>query len=169
MVSFSGFPDHQHDHVACIDGALDVADRLCRDRGARLTDLRREVLAQVWRSHQPVGAYEILARLTPTGGRAPAPPTIYRALEFLLHQGFIHRIETRNAFIGCARPEAPHAVEILVCTDCGRAAEVPDDRPLRAIKQAAADIGFAVESQTIELAGRCAECREQVDYLHARA
>ncbi len=113
----------------------------------------------VWNSHRPVGAYEILARLTPEGERGPAPPTVYRALDFLLREGFIHRIETRNAFIGCVRPEAPHVVEILVCIACGRAAELPGERPLRAIRQTAAHVGFSIESQTIELAGRCAECQ----------
>src|SRR5277367_4850296 len=83
------FPRHGHDHASCVDEAIAAADRVCVASGARLTDLRRQVLELVWRSHQPVGAYEILERLAADSGRRAAPPTVYRALDFLLEQGLV--------------------------------------------------------------------------------
>lgn len=153
------FPAHAHDHEACVVDALAAAERVCADRGSRLTTLRRRVLELVWRSHKPVGAYDLLGELT-RGGRRAAPPTVYRALQFLLDQGLVHRIESRNAFIGCSHPEDRHVVEILLCEECGRAAELPDDQIAGAVRAAAKKMGFEVQRQTIEVTGLCADCRK---------
>src|SRR5919204_1424092 len=99
----SPFQAASHDHDSCIDRALDRAAQLCEERGARLTALRREVLALVWRGHEPVGAYAILEALRRSHPGA-APPTVYRALDFLIEHGLIHRIESLNAYVGCSRP-----------------------------------------------------------------
>ena len=89
-----------HDHRACVDEALDGAVELCRKRGARLTGTRQRILELVWAGHRPVGAYELLAALG-RDGQPAAPPTVYRALDFLVDQGLVHRIESLNAFVGC--------------------------------------------------------------------
>ncbi|HUN51901.1 MAG TPA: Fur family transcriptional regulator [Candidatus Sulfotelmatobacter sp.] len=155
----AGFPRRGHNHASCVDDAVAAADRVCAQNGTRLTELRRQVLELVWRSHEPVGAYAILEHLAVDSGRRPAPPTVYRALDFLLEQGLVHRIESRNAFFGCTRPGEKHLFEILLCTDCGRAAEVPGDRVTRAVKFSAAALGFEVDRQTVEVMGRCRDCR----------
>jgi Fur family transcriptional regulator, zinc uptake regulator len=144
-----------HDHESCVGAALDRAAALCARRGARLTDLRRRVLELVWRGHEPVGAYDVLARM----GRA-APPTVYRALDFLIDQGLVHRIESLNAYVGCDRPDAAHASQFLICSGCGATAELDDDALAAAATRRAAQLGFAVERQTVELRGRCPRCRE---------
>jgi Fur family zinc uptake transcriptional regulator len=154
------FPDHAHDHASCVAEALATADRICGQRGVRLTALRRRVLELVWHSHRPVGAYDLLGELA-RGGRRAAPPTVYRALQFLLDQGLVHRIESRNAFIGCAHPEDRHVVEIMLCLQCGRAAELPDDRIASAVRNAAKRLGFEVQRQTIEVTGLCAACQAE--------
>src|SRR5215470_19039883 len=97
------FRTERHDHESCVEMALDRAATLCGERGARLTELRRNVLALVWEGHEPVGAYHILDALRRRHPGA-APPTVYRALEFLGEQGLIHRIESLNAYVGCDRP-----------------------------------------------------------------
>jgi Fur family zinc uptake transcriptional regulator len=154
------FPRRGHDHAHCIDDALAAANRVCEQSGARLTELRQRVLELVWRSHAPIGAYDIMDRLSDGSGRRAAPPTVYRALDFLLEQGLVHRIESRNAFIGCSRPGEMHVIEILLCADCGRAAEVPDERIARAVKASADRLGFEVHRQTVEVSGRCQDCRK---------
>ena len=154
-----GFRPKGHDHADCASAALEAAERLCVRRGARLTEIRRRVLELVWRSHQPVGAYAILERLGRERGRV-APPTVYRALEFLIAHGLVHRIASRNAFIGCAHPDRDHIGQFLVCSDCGSAAELDDRRIDRAIRSGAEAAGFAVERPVIELAGRCPNCRD---------
>ena len=152
------FRPRGHDHAGCRAGALEAAERLCARRGARLTEIRRRVLELVWRSHQPVGAYAILERLGHERGRV-APPTVYRALDFLIAHGLAHRIASLNAYIGCARPESEHIGQFLVCSDCGSAAELDDRRIDRAVRSGAEAAGFAVERPVIELAGRCPNCR----------
>ena len=147
-----------HDHRRCVAEALDKAEALCRDRGARLTKLRRRVLELVWTGHAPVGAYEVLNHLSRERARA-APPTVYRALEFLLDQGLVHRIESLNAFVGCPDPDETHSGQFLICRDCGTAAETHDADINRAIARRAAALGFAVEHKTVELRGLCSACR----------
>lgn len=152
------FPKRGHDHGSCVDAALAAAAQVCAASGQVLTPLRRRVLELVWSSHQPIGAYAILDRLK-DDGRSAAPPTVYRALDFLLEQGLIHRIESLNAFVGCLNPGDDHLVQFLICTSCGTAAEVADERVAVAISRSAIDRGFALEARVIELSGLCVNCR----------
>jgi Fur family transcriptional regulator, zinc uptake regulator len=156
----SGGPihDHGHDHAACVDEALDRAAALCEQRGARLTDLRRQVLELVWRGHAPVGAYEILGAMQ-DGQRGAAPPTVYRALEFLMEQGLVHRIESLNAYVGCSRPERAHVSQFLICKQCGCAAELDDKSIADSVLRRAKQLGFTIERQTIEVRGLCPSCQ----------
>lgn len=147
-----------HDHRACVASALAAAERLCARQGVRLTPIRRRVFELVWSSHAPIGAYDLLRRLSQEHARA-APPTVYRALDFLLAQGLIHRIESLNAFVGCADPGEAHAGQFLICDGCGAAAEMEDQAIDRAISRSAAEHGFAVERKTVEVRGRCPACR----------
>jgi Fur family transcriptional regulator, zinc uptake regulator len=147
-----------HDHDHCVDEALLRAETLCTAHGARLTELRRAVLELVWRGHEPVGAYALLDALKQSHPNA-APPTIYRALEFLAEHGLIHRIESRNAYIGCDHPERPHAGQFLICAKCSNAAEIDDPSVTRALSKSASGFGFAITRQTVELSGLCPSCR----------
>lgn len=149
-----------HDHSHCVHDALATADRLCAESGARLTPLRRRVLELVWDSHRPLGAYELLNQLTAEGHK-PAPPTVYRALDFLLEQKLIHRIASRNAFVGCSHPGAAHAGYFLLCEACGNAEEIADNSGLAsAVDTAARTAQFQIHSQTLELTGLCRHCTE---------
>jgi Fur family zinc uptake transcriptional regulator len=160
------FPSPAHDHEDCIRTALDAAASHCERQGARFTSLRRRVLELVWNSHEPVGAYALLDTLK-TEGHAAAPPTVYRALDFLIDQGLVHRLERLNAFVGCPRPDSSHSAHFLICTDCGRAAEMRDDPSLDAALQRAADAqGFTVSRRTIEVEGLCPDCRKRLDETH---
>lgn len=153
----AAFGTHSHDHRRCIAEALDKAATLCADNGARLTELRRRVLELVWRSHEPIGAYAVLEQLRRERGGA-APPTVYRALDFLLGQGLIHRIESRNAYIGCPMPDRDHNSQFLICTECGGVAEIDDPRIDAALARSAAAKGFTVQHLTVELQGSCPGC-----------
>ncbi len=148
-----------------LEAALDRAAESCAARGAQLTELRRQVLRLVLASPQPLGAYALLDQLRATRPGA-APPTVYRALDFLQEQGLVHRVERLNAFVGCAGPE-PHAHcghghdhphQFLICGRCGATAEICDDRVARAVAEAAQAVGFAPIRTTVEVEGRCAVC-----------
>lgn len=154
------FSASTHDHRHCVDNALDAAALLCERRGVKLTALRRRVLELVWEGHQPTGAYAILDVLRAEDGKA-APPTVYRALEFLHAHGLVHRIESLNAYIGCVRPNHPHAGQFLICESCGAAAELHDEGIDKAIARGAGQLGFRALRQTVEVAGLCPECQRK--------
>ncbi len=154
-------PHHAHDHDRCVTDALDAAEQLCSREGVRFTSLRKRVLELVWQSHRPLGAYDILDTLAREDGRRAAPPTVYRALDFLLEQGLVHRIASLNAFIGCNSPEHRHQGQFLICRNCHVAREL--DQPLihRAIDESAKAVNFSVEGETVEITGLCSQCKEE--------
>jgi len=150
------FHTHQHEH--CVHDALAAAEALCAKRGVRLTAIRKRVLELVWASHQPLGAYAILDKLTAEGHK-PAPPTVYRALEFLLEQGLIHRIASLNAFLGCIHPSKQHLACFFICQHCGNAEELAESQTLQQeIQRRAVDLGFSIQQSILEVAGWCKQC-----------
>ena len=155
----AAFPARGHDHGSCISEALDLAETACRERGLRFTDIRRRVLEIVWNRHAPIGAYEILDELQAAQGRA-APPTVYRALDFLVEHGFVHKIESLNAFVGCGQPGGDHTGQFLICGECRQVGEIDDPDIAALIAMKAATIGFSVSRQTIEVEGVCRHCAE---------
>ncbi|HEX6958371.1 MAG TPA: Fur family transcriptional regulator [Ferrovibrio sp.] len=151
--------DPNHDHAACISDALARAEVHCTDIGAKLTPIRRRVLELIWQSHKPAGAYDLLAQLGGEGQKV-APPTVYRALDFLIEQGLVHRVESLNAFIGCTEPGHAVQQEIFICRNCGTATEINDPELGRRIQQDALTLGFTVERQAIEVVGLCRDCQQ---------
>jgi|AACY02.17.fsa_nt_gi Fur family zinc uptake transcriptional regulator len=151
------FADPEHDHAHCVIGAMASAETICRVRGARLTGQRRRVLEIIWKSHVPIGAYDILAALSPDE-RAVAPPTVYRALEFLQAHGLVHKIESLKAYVGCQHPGHDHVGQFLICQDCGNAAEIDDPAIERAIQGRADAAGFHIAETTLEVRGLCPSC-----------
>lgn len=149
----------QHDHGHCIHDALEEARQICASRGVRLTELRAQVLEFVWQSHKPLGAYALMEMLAAASTRRVAPPTVYRALEFLLEQGLIHRINALNAFIGCPSPRLRHQNHFLICRHCGVAIELANSQLSGLINQCAEQAGFSVDSQSLEVMGTCPSCR----------
>jgi len=154
------FPAPDHDHDRCSAEALAHAEALCAKRGERLTAMRRKVLEALAASHKPLGAYELI-ELVATQGPRPAPITIYRALDFLTAQGFVHRIESRNAFLACINNHASGApVVFLICEHCGAVGEAASGAVAESLNAAAKSAGFTPKSPVIEISGVCAHCRE---------
>ncbi|RAI41112.1 transcriptional repressor [Rhodoplanes roseus] len=152
------FPSPDHDHARCSASVLAHAETLCKERQERLTPMRRQVLSVLAGSHKPLGAYEILEMVVPEGPR-PAPITVYRALDFLIAQGLVHRIESRNAFLACSHSHATGArVAFLICERCGAVGEAPAAGIADAIAAAAETMGFTPKISVIEVTGVCAHC-----------
>ncbi|MCB4824721.1 Fur family transcriptional regulator [Roseicella aerolata] len=154
--------------AAPVETRLDRAAALCARRGAQLTALRREVLRLVLEADHPIGAYALLDRLKASRAGA-APPTVYRALDFLVEQGLIHKVERLNAFIGCAdaldHPEDcgcgeahDHPHQFLICRRCGATAEISDPGVALALARAVRAAGFQPGRATVEIEGTCARC-----------
>ncbi|PUB18762.1 transcriptional repressor [Yoonia sediminilitoris] len=145
----------KHDHSTCVASALRAADAACAQRNVHLTPVRRRVLEILLESHAAMGAYDVLSRLD-AEGLGSKPPVAYRALAFLVAQGFVHRIERLNAFIACAHPGAAHDPAFMICRGCGKVAEALARQPLG---PEAADSGFQVEQTVIEAEGLCPGCQ----------
>lgn len=149
---------------AALAARLDRAAAACARQGAQLTELRRVVLGLVLAAEAPLTAYQLLDRLKDTR-RTAAPPTVYRALQFLMAQGLVHRIERLNAFIPCADCGAEaghlHPVQFLICRRCGRVAEIEDGAVASALARAAERQGFHPGTMVVEVEGTCADCAAQ--------
>ncbi len=154
-----------------LDAALERAEQHCAARGAKLTALRRQVLGLILESRVPLGAYALLDRLKPTHPGA-APPTVYRALEFLTENRLVHRIERLNAFIGCRvgcsdacahhghDHDHAHAAQFLICGRCGAVEEIEDEGVGAALAAASRRAGFRPAHATVEVEGLCRACTE---------
>ena len=136
---------------------MQLAESLCNERGVRLTSQRKAVLQMLLESEKPLSAYDLLDQMRQVL-KKPAPPTVYRALDFLLEQGLAHKIESIHAYVGCVHPEHPHASQFLICADCGEVAEVEDKTITQSLENAGKAIGFNTTHPVVELMGTCADC-----------
>jgi Fur family transcriptional regulator, zinc uptake regulator len=152
----------RHDHARCIRRALSAAEEVCTRRKVSLTPLRKRVLEIVWRAHEPIGAYQILAEIGKDREKV-GPPTVYRALEFLQDAGLVHRLDALNAFVGCDHPDEGHAAQFLICSKCHRVAEIEDPGLTRALGERARSSGFCFESGAVEIKALCDDCATGAD------
>jgi Fur family transcriptional regulator, zinc uptake regulator len=156
---------HRHDdHDGCHAGAGDMlarAEALCRDRGLQFTPLRRDVLEAVAEAGKAQGAYDIAERLSVPGKRV-APVSVYRALDFLMEQGLVHRIASRNAFIPCAHGHAPgEGVIFLICRSCGGVDEASAQDVEGSLDRTLKRAGFTPTHSILEVEGDCGACRDR--------
>lgn len=156
--------DHPHactdptHHVHDGDGYVLEVERACRQRGLRLTPIRANALRLIADAGRPIKAYDLLDRMKATHGSA-APPTVYRALDFLLEHGFVHKLSSINAYVGCHHPgAAQHAVPFLICDTCQSATELEDSRVVEMLEASAHALGFRPTAQIVEMHGQCAAC-----------
>jgi Fur family transcriptional regulator, zinc uptake regulator len=155
------FPAPDHDHGRCTADALAHAEAVCAQRSQKFTPIRRHVLGALLSSHRPLGAYEVIDELAKSMPR-PAPITVYRALDFLMANGLVHRIESRNAFIACAAHDhdVTSAVAFLICERCGMVGEIPTAAFAGELNAAARHAGFAPKLSVVEITGICANCQK---------
>lgn len=150
---------HSHHHGNA-DSFIAAVELAAEARGLRLTPLRREVLELIAAMGKPVKAYDLLDQLREKHGNA-APPTVYRALDFLLEHAFIHKLESINAYVSCHHPAEAHQVPFLICDSCAGAQEVCDERVAELIEAQARALGFKPQAQTLEVHGICKQCGER--------
>lgn len=148
-------PEHLPEHSP--EDLVQQAESICRDRGLQWTQLRRRVFEGLVGSERPLGAYDLVERLG--AERRIAPISVYRALDFLIEAGLIHRIATRNTYLPCHHGHASHdATVFLVCSRCGSVDEVVSPAIARGIDGTAAAAGFRAGSHAVEIGGECQSC-----------
>ena len=151
------FPAPDHDHGRCTADAITHAEQVCARRAQKFTPIRRQVLQALLSSHRPLGAYEVIDELAKSMPR-PAPITVYRALDFLMENGLVHRIESRNAFLACAQDH-----------DDDRDGGVSDLRPLRLGRRNSRRPGGAKPQRRGARVGLCAKTFRRRNRRHLRA
>jgi Fur family transcriptional regulator, zinc uptake regulator len=138
--------------------AMRHAEAVCHQRNLAFTPLRRQVFELVCHHANPVGAYELLDELKSARGNA-APVTIYRALDFLIGAGLVHRVAALNAFTACHTLIAGHGGLLLVCGKCSNVIELEDPGVGERINESAAGVHFEASSELVEVRGTCEDCR----------
>jgi len=145
------FPAPDHDHDRCAANALHHAERVCERRAQKFTPIRRQVLQALLSSHRPLGAYEVIDELAKSIPR-PAPITVLSRARFLMENGLVHRIESRNAYLACAHDhDAAAMVAFLICDACGSVGEIPAAPVAQSLNAAARATGFAPKLSVVEL------------------
>ena len=147
----------KHRHRNCINDAIKHAESVCTTRKIRLTPIRKKVLELIWKSHQPIKAYDILAELS-SDNFIEKPPTVYRALEFLLENNLIHRIESQNAYIGCSSDHESFDSKFFVCDTCHEVEELIEPKLNKALVDICKKQGFQPNLVNIEIHGTCTQC-----------
>ncbi|MBB2930364.1 Fur family transcriptional regulator [Paraburkholderia silvatlantica] len=158
---------HDHGHArshggverASVESALAMAEAYCRERGEKLTPIRRKVLELLLASGRATKAYSLLDEMRQIHPGS-APPTVYRALDFLLSAGLIHRIESINAFAVCHDlTQCQHGI-LVVCQQCGNVTELHEPKLRQALVAQIEAAGYRLAGDGIELKGLCAQCQE---------
>ncbi|MEP4198705.1 MAG: transcriptional repressor [Aliishimia sp.] len=147
----------KHDHTVCIEDCVATIEAHCAEAGLQFTPTRRRVLEILLDQHKALGAYDILEVLR-SEGLGSQPPVAYRALDFLVANGFAHKIEHLNAFIACCRPGQTHTAAFLICRMCKAVAEAPSTPARIALEGSAEAVGFSIEATVVEATGLCPNC-----------
>ena len=130
----------------------------CARQGLHMTPLRLSVLSILAENPAPLGAYAIIEELSKRERKPIAPPTVYRTLEFFLEHGFLHKIESRNAYTRCEHLGHAHQGVLLLCEKCGRSDEIEDPAISKALQRTADRVGFLAHRRMIEMVGLCRGC-----------
>jgi len=136
---------------------LKKATDYCEEHKHRLTEPRIEVLKIISASTKPLGAYEVLEELGKTI-KNPKPPTAYRAIEFWQKHGFVHRIESMNAYVACKAGHQHKGSQFLICEDCGTVTEAHLCSLPQSLKDTTAKSTFKPARWNFEIYGTCEQC-----------
>ncbi|ARO14093.1 ferric uptake regulator family protein [Ketogulonicigenium robustum] len=157
----TGFENHDHAH--CVGAMISNVEDRCAAEGLRLTPVRRRVLEILGEQHRALGAYAVLDRLS-SEGHGSQPPVVYRALDFLVEHGFVHKIEKLNAYVACSymgsHMHSDHAPVFMVCRLCSAVAELEAGHDMVGLSDLASATGFTPERAVIEVTGLCPACRQ---------
>lgn len=137
---------------------LERVEKSLLQKGERFTAPRRDVLKTLIQNKPPMKApmkaYDVVGKM-----KGAKPMTIYRALDFLVAQGLVHRIESLNAYVPCVERHCAHTdSQYLICDGCGNVEELHNHAIDDYIVKKVADTGFRVSHKTMELHGTCAKC-----------
>ena len=144
-------------HKININEALKKAENICNKKGVKLTKLRQKVLTLILKNHGYVKAYDLLNDLKKSDESAK-PPTVYRSLDFLMEHGFIHKIQSLNAFVGCSHPDEHEDCYFLICKECKNIEECCSNKVKKVLTSTSGKNNFSPNQVTLEITGICQDC-----------
>tara|TARA_B100001564_G_C20425043_1_gene571861 strand:+ start:73 stop:528 length:456 start_codon:yes stop_codon:yes gene_type:complete len=144
-------------HKININEALKKAEIICNKKGVKLTKLRKKVLTLILKNHGYVKAYDLLNDLKKNDASAK-PPTVYRSLDFLMEHGFIHKIQSLNAFVGCSHPDEHEDCYFLICKECKNIEECCSNKVKKVLTSTSGKNNFSPNQVTLEITGICQDC-----------
>lgn len=160
----------EHNHNICIEKSTLFAQNLALSKGKKLTAQRLQVLHILLSDHKAMGAYDILDKMREQqveGQGKPQPPTVYRALDFLLDLELIHKIESQNSFYACTIDkeilEDHHLAQAFICDHCGAVEEKISQNQARNLFEKARTFGFKIEKVIVECRGTCGLCQTELE------
>jgi len=136
---------------------LERAIEICKSKNVRFTPVRQQVFTLMAEHQGAISAYDLLEKLQAFDSKAK-PPTIYRALEFLLENHFIHRIESLNAYLMCCHLGCEHPMQLLICDKCKQIIELSDPVIDDAFSLKASQFKFKITNKVLEAHGICDNC-----------
>lgn len=145
------------------DRILASAEQQCREQGVRMTPQRKQVMDLLLQQQGPQSAYQLLDQFKARYQSNAQPPTIYRALDFLVQQGLAHRLSSTNQYLACDHITCHHGHKgtvFLLCDDCGGVQETPmAGAAVSELEHTLDDLGFVIQQEPLlEVHGRCARC-----------
>ncbi|MEA2606055.1 MAG: Fur family transcriptional regulator, ferric uptake regulator [Chloroflexota bacterium] len=87
--------------------------------------------------------------------------TLFRALELMIELGVVERLDLpsgEHAYVVCAASHHHH----VVCSVCGRTAEVDDQGLADAVRRIEQQSGFRIDTHRLEMFGRCRRCQRRI-------
>ncbi|EPY9770966.1 TPA: transcriptional repressor [Klebsiella variicola] len=138
---------------------LNQAADLCQKQKGRLTHLRQVVFIIISRAIKGAKAYEILHIIKELIPKA-APPTVYRALNFLMTMNLINKVNTCQTYkVSMPDLDSCGVEAMLVCPRCNKQTRLNDDGLIYQMQKIIADNDFAPLPQLIEIVSLCNQCR----------
>ncbi|MHB8840423.1 MAG: Fur family transcriptional regulator [Candidatus Aquicultor sp.] len=128
-----------------------------KDRGFRLTKLRKAILEELDLARKPLSAAEIIEQLKKHDLK-PHKTSIYREVTFMLEQGIITKItfgERQDRFELAAIEHHHHAM----CQSCGEIEDIDCSEGIREIEKMLHAQDFKVNFHLVEFIGLCKNCR----------
>ena len=144
-----------------LKASIHRVEEICKSNKLGFTEIRRQVFEIIVKNNKPIKAYEILDKISNINNKPSHPPTVYRAIDFLIENGFVHKLNSINSFVGCFHPNAHKECYFLICKECNLYQECCDDSLKRQISKTAIHNNFVISNTTLEIEGHCLDCSQK--------
>ncbi len=140
-----------------IKKAVKSFEDYCAQNNLRITPPRLSAFKIVHSAKKPITAYDVLEAMG-KDIKNPKPPTAYRALDFLSDHGFVHRIESLNAYVSCDVNHKHDGSQFMICDSCGDVDEIHLCSLPKTLQDKVENEKFTLHHWNVEVHGICANC-----------